>query len=238
MRFYRPLAPFAAITFDLDDTLYDNHPVIEKTEKEVLCFIRQYDARFGHFEREDLHVYRQAILEREPDIYHDMTLWRRQSAELMFTHYGFNHEEAVRGTDEIMSCFTYWRNQIPVPQSTHQTLAVLAEKIPLVAITNGNAEPAACGLAPYFAFVLKAGADGRAKPYPDMYHVAAERLNLPVYQILHVGDNLNTDVKGALYCGMQSCWINMGNKNLMQEPEGRLIPHVEISDLASLIALI
>ncbi|OKP04635.1 5-amino-6-(5-phospho-D-ribitylamino)uracil phosphatase YigB [Xenorhabdus eapokensis] len=238
MRFYRPIAPFAAMTFDLDDTLYDNHPVIDKTEKEVLCFIRQYDAKFGHFGHGDLHVYRQAVLERKPDIYHDMTSWRRQSAELMFTHHGFNNEETIRGTDEIMSCFMYWRNQITVPESTHKTLSILAEKMPLVAITNGNAEPAACGLAPYFDFVLKAGIDGRSKPYPDMYQLAAERLNLPINQILHVGDNLNTDVEGALCSGMQACWINIENKNLMQESEGRLVPHIEISDLASLIALI
>ncbi|MEQ1963824.1 5-amino-6-(5-phospho-D-ribitylamino)uracil phosphatase YigB [Xenorhabdus khoisanae] len=238
MRFYRPLAPFAAMTFDLDDTLYDNHPVIDKTEKEVLCFIRQYDAKFRYFEREDLHLYRQVVLEQEPEIYHDVTSWRRQSAELMFNHHGFNHEETIRGTDEIMSCFRYWRNKITVPESTHNTLSALAEKIPLVAITNGNAEPEACGLAPYFEFVLKAGLDGRSKPYPDMYRLAAERLNLPINQILHVGDNLSTDVEGALYSGMQACWINIENKELMQEPEGRLVPHVEISDLASLIALI
>ncbi|OTA20916.1 flavin mononucleotide phosphatase [Xenorhabdus beddingii] len=238
MRFYRPIAPFAAMTFDLDDTLYDNHPVIDKTEKEVLCFIRRYDAKFSHFESEDLYLYRQAVLELAPDIYHDVTSWRRQSVELMFNHYGFNHEETVRGTDEMMSCFAYWRNQITVPESTHHTLSVLAEKIPLVAITNGNAEPAACGLAPYFKFVLKAGQDGRAKPYPDMYHLAADRLNLPTHQILHVGDNLSTDVEGALRSGMQACWINIEHKDLMQEPEGRLVPHVEISDLASLIALI
>ncbi|MBD2780777.1 5-amino-6-(5-phospho-D-ribitylamino)uracil phosphatase YigB [Xenorhabdus szentirmaii] len=238
MRFYRPLASFAAMTFDLDDTLYDNHPVIDKTEKEVLCFIRQYDAKFSQFKREDLSLYRQAVLEREPDIYHDMTLWRRQSSELMFIHYGFSREEAVRGTDEIMSCFTHWRNQITIPEATHSTLSILAEKIPLVAITNGNAEPAAFGLDPYFEFVLKAGTDGRAKPYSDMYHSAAERLSLPVNQILHVGDNLKTDVEGALCSGMQACWINLDNKNLMQEPEGRLLPHVEISDLASLTALL
>ncbi|MDE9484415.1 5-amino-6-(5-phospho-D-ribitylamino)uracil phosphatase YigB, partial [Xenorhabdus bovienii] len=214
------------------------HPVIDKTEKEVLCFIQQYNTKFRHFEREDLHIYRQAVLEREPDIYHDVTSWRRQSAELMFSHHGFDHQETIRGTDEIMACFMYWRNQIAVPESTHDTLSALAKKMPLVAITNGNAEPAACGLSPYFEFVLKAGVDGRSKPCPDMYHLAAERLNLPINQILHIGDNLKTDVEGALYSGMQACWLNIGNKNLMQKPEGRLVPYIEISDLASLIALL
>ncbi len=80
--------------------------------------------------------------------------------------------------------------------------------------------------------------NGRSKPCPDMYYLAAERLNLPINQILHVGDSLKTDVEGALCSGMQACWINLENKNLMQESEGRLVPHVEISDLASLIALI
>lgn len=32
MRFYRPLSPVRAMTFDLDDTLYDNRPVMDKTE--------------------------------------------------------------------------------------------------------------------------------------------------------------------------------------------------------------
>ncbi|MDR0217735.1 MAG: 5-amino-6-(5-phospho-D-ribitylamino)uracil phosphatase YigB [Enterobacteriaceae bacterium] len=237
MHFYRPLTSIAAMTFDLDDTLYDNHPVIDRTEKEVLCFIRQYDTKFSQFDREILRTYRQAVLETEPDIYHDITSWRRQSTELMFRHHGFNHEEAIRGADEVMSCFTYWRNQITVPESTHRTLSALAEKIPLVAITNGNAEPAECGLAPYFKFVLKAGVDGRSKPCPDMYHLAAERLNLPIHQILHVGDNLKTDVEGAIRSGMQACWINPKN-TLMQKPEARLIPHIEISGLDSLIALI
>ena len=33
MRFYRPLGRISALTFDLDDTLYDNRPVILRTER-------------------------------------------------------------------------------------------------------------------------------------------------------------------------------------------------------------
>ena len=35
MRIYRGLKPIKAMTFDLDDTLYDNWPVIMKVEKAV-----------------------------------------------------------------------------------------------------------------------------------------------------------------------------------------------------------
>ncbi len=41
---------------------------------------------------------------------------------------------------------TKWRSRIDVPQETHDTLAKLAEKWPLVAITNGNAQPELFGL--------------------------------------------------------------------------------------------
>lgn len=38
LHFYRPLNAIGAFTFDLDDTLYDNHPVIIRTERESLAF--------------------------------------------------------------------------------------------------------------------------------------------------------------------------------------------------------
>lgn len=50
----------------------------------------------------------------------------------------------------------------------------------MVAITNGNARPELFGLSDYFRFVLRAGPDGRSKPFADMYHLAAERLNVPL----------------------------------------------------------
>lgn len=125
-----------------------------------------------------------------------------------------------------------------MPDETHQTLKALAEKIPLVAVTNGNASPEKMGIAEYFRFTLRAGPDGRAKPWQDMYQLAAQRLDIAPHHILHVGDDLTTDVAGSLRCGMQACWINLRQGNLMHIPDARLLPHVEISRLASLTSLL
>lgn len=46
-----------------------------------------------------------------------------------------------------MMNFAKWRSRIDVPQATHDTLKALAHKWPLVAITNGNAQPELFGLA-------------------------------------------------------------------------------------------
>ncbi len=43
---------------------------------------------------------------------------------------------------------------------------------------------------------------------------------------------------GAIRSGMQACWIRPENGDLMQTWDSRLLPHLEISRLASLTSLI
>jgi len=238
MRFYRPLGTIAALTFDLDDTLYDNRPVIDRTMQESLTFVRGYHPALANFDARMLQTWRDELLKNEPEIYHDVTEWRRRALEYGLRQAGLKAREATEGAEAAMENFAQWRSRIDVPQETHDTLTTLAQKWPLVAITNGNAQPELFGLNPYFQFVLRAGPDGRSKPYADMYHLAAEKLDVPLGEILHVGDDLTTDVAGAIRCGMQACWIKPENADLMQTADSRLLPHVEISRLASLTSLI
>ena len=238
MRFYRPTGLISALTFDLDDTLYDNRQVIQRTEHESLCFVQQYHPSLNTLESIDLHRIRQSLREAEPEIYHDVTEWRRRAVERAMLDVGLSSDDAAAGAEAAMHNFAKWRSRIDVPQETHDTLAKLAEKWPLVAITNGNAQPELFGLNDYFKFVLRAGPDGRAKPFNDMYHLAAERLDIPLGEILHVGDDLTTDVAGAIRCGMQACWIKPEGADLLTAVDSRLLPHLEISRLASLTTLI
>ena len=195
--FYRPLGRISALTFDLDDTLYDNRPVILRTEREALTFVQNYHPALRSFQNEDLQRLRQAVREAEPEIYHDVTRWRFRSIEQAMLDAGLSAEEASAGAHAAMINFAKWRSRIDVPQQTHDTLKQLAKKWPLVAITNGNAQPELFGLGHYFEFVLRAGPHGRSKPFSDMYFLAAEKLNVPIGEILHVGDDLTTDVGGG-----------------------------------------
>lgn len=238
MHFYRPLRPLAALTFDLDDTLYDNRPVIKQTEHESVAFLQNYHPGLSHFQSADFHRLRQELREQDPEIYHDVTQWRWRAVYLALSRQGLRDAEASIGADAAMQNFALWRSRIDVPKATHATLRALGQRYPLVAITNGNADPAQCGLEQYFQFVLRSGPDGRAKPYQDMYQLAVERLGVAPEQILHVGDDLTTDVAGALRSGLQACWINDRQRSLMQVADSRLLPHIEISQLASLTALL
>ncbi|MGC6389275.1 5-amino-6-(5-phospho-D-ribitylamino)uracil phosphatase YigB [Ewingella sp. S1.OA.A_B6] len=238
MKFYRPLKRIEAITFDLDDTLYDNHDVIRRTDTETLKFIQGFHPALADLSGDVIRLVRAELLTQDTEIYHDVTEWRRQAVQLAMTRAGLSDDDAKYGTKAAMETFAYWRSKIYVPQENHDALAALAERWPLVAITNGNADPHACDLSQYFQFTLRAGQHGRAKPYADMYKKAALKLDLPLEHILHVGDDLTTDVAGSVACGMQSCWINLREGNLMHLKDARLLPHIEISQLASLTALL
>lgn len=238
MHFYRPLRPVAAMTFDLDDTLYDNRPVILRTTRESHNALQAYHPALKDYSVAQYQQVRDRLLAAEPEIYHDVSEWRRRAVEQVMLDVGLPSAQALTGSHDVMAVFARWRSEIDMPEETHATLAALAQHIPLVAITNGNAEPHLCGLDKYFQFTLRAGPDGRAKPFQDMYQLAAERLNLPAENILHVGDDLTTDVAGAIRYGMQSCWINLREGNLMHINDTRLLPTLEISRLASLTALI
>ncbi|ELQ6263970.1 5-amino-6-(5-phospho-D-ribitylamino)uracil phosphatase YigB [Cronobacter malonaticus] len=238
MYFYRPLGAIAALTFDLDDTLYDNRPVIARTEQETLAFMQRYHPRLSAFTAADLHHARMALRQQEPEIYHDVTEWRRRAIEQVMLEAGLTAHEASEGANEAMLNFACWRSRIEVPEENLEALQQLAKKWPLVAITNGNAEPEQFGLGGLFQFVLRAGPHGRAKPYSDMYHLAAQKLGVAPEAILHVGDDLTTDVAGAIRSGVQACWINLLDGDLMQIDDSRLLPHLEISRLASLTSLI
>ncbi|ELY6284970.1 5-amino-6-(5-phospho-D-ribitylamino)uracil phosphatase YigB [Cronobacter sakazakii] len=238
MYFYRPLGAIAALTFDLDDTLYDNRPVIARTEQETLAFMQRYHPRLSAFTAADLYRARTALRQQEPEIYHDVTEWRRRAIEQVMLEAGLSAHEASEGANEAMLNFARWRSRIEVPEENLEALQQLAKKWPLVAITNGNAEPEQFGLGGLFQFVLRAGPHGRAKPYSDMYHLAAQKLGVAPEAILHVGDDLTTDVAGAIRSGVQACWINLLDGDPMQIDDSRLLPHLEISRLASLTSLI
>jgi putative hydrolase of the HAD superfamily len=238
MLFYRPLRPLAALTFDLDDTLYDNRPVLRQAEQQSLAFLQRTYPALHDFQSADYQRLRQELLEQEPEIYHNVTQWRWRAVHLALTRQGVSDSEAASGADTAMQHFAQWRSHIDVPASTHTTLKALAERYPLAVITNGNVDVRLCGLDSYFQFVLSGGRDGRAKPYQDMYQLAVAKLGVAPEQILHVGDDLTTDVAGALRSGLQACWINDRQGSLMQAADSRQLPHIEISQLASLTALL
>ncbi len=72
---------------------------------------------------------RNALRKAEPEIYHDVTEWRRRAVEQAMLNAGLSTTEAAAGANASMMNFAKWRSAIDVPQETHDTLAKLAEKM-------------------------------------------------------------------------------------------------------------
>jgi FMN hydrolase / 5-amino-6-(5-phospho-D-ribitylamino)uracil phosphatase len=233
MHFYRSLQPIKAITFDLDDTLYDNVPVIKKAESELIQKL-QATTGLAHLTLETFNQLKQQMQEIDPDIYHDVVAWRIMTLRHLFAKINLSTSQIDEKVQEMMAHFTYWRHQIDIPPDIHQLLNGLAERVPLAVITNGNVEVVKLGIDHYFEFSLRGGIDGRSKPYPDIFTLAAKQLAVSPANILHVGDNLYTDVMGAINAGMQACWLNLTGQDIYYQADMQVLPHVEITDLAVL----
>lgn len=63
------------------------------------------------------------------------------------------------------------------------------------------------GVTPFLDARVFSFEEGRLKPDPRLFEVAAARMGLPVPEVLMVGDNLRDDVEGAQKVGMKSVFI-------------------------------
>ena len=234
MRIYKALAPIQALSFDLDDTLYPNSSVIAKAELAMQQRLAQLLP--ASFHNSSLYWFEQRkILAREDkEVRHDVSRWRLLALERGLTIQGLSLCEAGEISDLAMSAFLQARTDIQLEPHVRPLLQQLAERFPLVAITNGNADIEKMGIADLFQFALRAGPDGRMKPYPDMFVTAAKRLALPPQHILHIGDHVKSDVLGALSAGCQAAWLNLTPGSLFKL---HTLPQLEIHQLDELTAL-
>jgi putative hydrolase of the HAD superfamily len=237
MKIYRRFNTIKALTFDLDDTLYDNQPVIRRVESEMATWLHTNHPVTKQLTLKQWSELKFELLEKQPELKHDVTLWRRTQIEQGLQLLGYDIPKAKMAAREGLIHALWLRNQVEIPPESHKTLQALSKKFPLVAITNGNVDVTKIGLAEYFDLVLKAGPDGRSKPCSDMFITAAKHLGVEHREILHVGDHLISDVNGANRCNFLSCWINAHNKPINSYNKVASLPNIEIQKIEELLAL-
>lgn len=96
--------------------------------------------------------------------------------------------------------------------STIDTLQTLRDQgITLGIITNGRTDLqssmiAGSGLAPLMDTVLISQSEGIAKPDPEIFRRALQRLNIQPKNTIFIGDNPEADIKAAYFAGMKTIW--------------------------------
>ena len=235
MEFFRRLGAVRAISFDLDDTLYDNRPVIEHAEQWMVAHMRDRYLETAMYDRSWWHRLKLELQRQQPALVDDVSLCRRVLLQRGLMDGGMNEAMAHQEAESVFAQFLEVRSQIAVPDTTRRILSALAQKYPLVVITNGNVLLERLGLEGQFQHVLKAGGGFRMKPAPDLFTDMARRLQLAPQQILHVGDDVTTDVAGAVHNGYRSAWLN----DVGQEWRTlRILPDVMLTRLEQLLTLL
>lgn len=238
MQFFRHLKPVKAMTFDLDDTLYDNRPVIRQVETQMVQWLHATHPVSATRSFDWWRDIKHHLAKQDNWLPNDVTLWRFKQIEHGLSLLGYTSQQAKRAAEQAIVKVLSLRSDFTVPDETHRVMRELAQQLPLIAITNGNVDVEKIGLADYFTLVLKAGPDGYAKPHCQLFDKAQQHLGMPGQHILHVGDHLISDVMGAKQSGLQACWFNDQQVDIYHSRQARLLPDVEITALPQLLTLI
>ena len=220
------------ITFDLDDTLWEIHPVIKRAEQRLYAWLGEHYPRITDmYEIEDIRAIRAQVINEIPDQAHDLTLLRRVVLERIGTAAGYQTDFI----DEAFDVFDEVRNDVDIFPGVIPALESLREHYVLIAVTNGNANLDKIGIRHLFHDVVTAATAGAAKPARKIFDAAVLAGGANARQTLHVGDHPEFDVIGARDAGLKTAWVNRSGEQWPDESE---VPDVEVADVGELVSLL
>jgi putative hydrolase of the HAD superfamily len=220
-----------AITLDLDDTLWPIWPTIADAELRLQEWLLQHAPRTSALFA-DAHA-RVTLREQAqldwPDQHHDLSFMRREMIRLGLKSSGEDQDLA----GPAFGVFFAARQQVTLFDDAEPALAVLSAKWPVLALSNGNADVQCIGIGAYFCGSLSAREVGVGKPDVRIFQAAAQALQVAPEQVLHVGDDEGLDVLGALDAGMQTAWVNRGDKlwGFARQPHATVASMAELCNL-------
>ena len=199
--------PVRAISLDLDDTLWPFAPIGGRIEAALHEWFLEYSpATAERFPVVEMRALRERVFAEFPQHAHDLGLLRRLTIERALRESGDDPALA----QAAYAIFFRERNRVDFYEDALDGLRRIATRMPVAALTNGNADLAAIGIAGHFRFQLGAREYGAGKPEPGIFLETCRRLGIEPHEVLHVGDHPEMDVAGAMRAGLRSCWIDRG----------------------------
>jgi putative hydrolase of the HAD superfamily len=118
--------------------------------------------------------------------------------------------------------------------AAEEVLDQLSRRFTLAAITNGNVQVSKLGLDRFFKLAINAEQLPRPKPHPEPFLAVLQQLGYQPEQCIHIGDDIDNDIRGAQAVGMFTVWMNTSG----QAWPGGDAPNQEIRELLQLPAAI
>lgn len=196
------------ITFDLDDTLWDNKPTITNAEIKTRKWIED---RVGAIEWGDLNDFlqlRETLIRKDKSIAWDISKLRIEIFK--------EKMKGLRSADDIKKiakdAFRYFlkkRHEVKLFPGVEDALKVLSENYMLGILTNGNADIYKLSIGKYFKFSISSLEAQDSKPNKSHFELAKSyHPNMKYSEMLHIGDHQINDIFGAHALGIEVLWFN------------------------------
>jgi len=220
------------ITLDLDDTLWEIHPVIRRAEQRLYEWLGENYPRITEmYEPPDLREVRSQVIIEFADRSHDLTFLRQTVLGRVGVAAGYSTDFI----DEAFSVFDAARNDVDIFPEVIPALEALNENFVVIAVTNGNANLELIGIDHLFSDVVTAAMAGAAKPARQVFDMAVQVGGASAEQTLHVGDHPQYDVDGARGAGLRAAWVN---RTARTWPEEFAEPEFEVTHVGELPGLL
>lgn len=223
------MTTIVALTLDLDDTLWPVWPAIERAEAGLLRWLAEHaPATAAAHDRATLRALRDAVALEQPAWRHNLSRIRLESIRRALAEHGDDPALAEGAFEHFFA----ERQRVEFFADVIPALDRLAARWPIVALSNGNADVARVGLGRYFHGSVSAQVFGTGKPDAAIFHTACELAGAAPGSVLHVGDDGELDVDGALNAGLRAAWIERPELPAPARPRG--VPHHRVTDLLAL----
>jgi HAD superfamily hydrolase (TIGR01549 family) len=204
------------ITFDLDDTIWQCQPVIERAADAFYTYMRANFPKIVKLypTKKEWRKLSAQVTKENPDKKHDLTLIRKICLKRVAIEANLNPKDVI---EPCYKAFIDSRNNIEdylFPDAISVLERIHKSGIQIGAISNGNAAidniPI---LKKYFDFAVNPETAGQKKPDMAPFKQALElSCATNSAEILHVGDSLTSDVHPAKLfgCGL-TVWVKTGS---------------------------
>ncbi|WP_343630963.1 HAD family hydrolase [Roseateles sp.] len=220
-----------AISFDLDDTLWPFMPCVVRAEAALTQWLRvNAPGTAGLLASPTaLRDYRARVDAEHPELQLDFSAMRRASIRAMLADAG----EDLALVEPAFEVFFEERLTVELYPDVLPALEALSQRFTLVGLSNGNGCIHRAGVGHLLKGSLSAATLGVAKPQAEAFHAAADLAGVHPSELLHVGDDWELDVVGAVRAGAQAVWVTRHEgASLPSDRTGT--PHTAIADLMRL----
>ena len=196
------------ITFDLDDTLWDNVPTITKAEIETRKWIENKVGKIDWGDLNDFLKLREELIKEDESIKWDISKLRKEIFKRKLAHIT---PEKYRNklVEDAFAVFISRRHEVKLFDGVEIALKQLSKNFLLGVLTNGNADIFRFNIGKYFSFSVSSLEAKNSKPNRAHFDKAIEIMeNIKFDEILHIGDHQVNDILAAYNLGIESLWFN------------------------------